>query len=155
MKTNCFFLLPLTLILIVANLSTNSLKAQTQDVNFYELLNFLYENDSSLNVPDSLKSGSAKEIDRMNLIWGPRLSPDGDVSKAATAIVNYTNSYTGGYPETGCGLVTTNWKEEDLMGNVGNNRATKGNGQINRIAFDPRYGISSNTIYAASFYGGL
>jgi len=149
MKKICLFLF--------CFISFNSLFSQDppSPINFYQLLDYLYENDSSLQVHDTLKSGSAKDIDRTKFLWGPRLSPDGDVSKAAAATINYTNAYTGSTPESGCGLVITNWREEGPFGTVSSDRVPSGTGQINRITFDPRYGISSHTIYGGSFYGGL
>src|SRR5690554_1807311 len=61
--------------------------------NFYTVLDSLYKNDTNLLLPDSLKSGSVKNIDRMNEIWSQRLSPHGEVSVAAEKMISYSQSF--------------------------------------------------------------
>lgn len=142
-------IIPFIVSLIVFAFSASS-QSTTFD-NFYELTDFLYANDSMLHVPDSEKTGVAKDIDRMNNLWTCRLSPYGKVDSAAKAYVDYVKNHSiMGQSGNACGIDTVKWREEGPFGNVG-----WGNGQINRILFHPGYGISSNTIYAGSFYGGL
>lgn len=104
------------------------------------------------------------------MIWGPRLAPDGRMSRANQAMLAYTKSYMNIPPLGGGNSQTTpvilpsacpasiTWGElghlSPLVG-TGSEQA-KGMGQIQRLAFHPAYNGSSNQIiYAGSHYGGL
>ncbi len=138
-------LVVLTLLILQASFAQES-----PTTNFYSLLDSLYQNDSNLSLPDSLKSGATKDIDRMKLMWSPALSPHGDASIGANAIINYSNQFNSGPP--GTSDIEGNWRPE---GPIGSNNFEH-TGQIHRITFDSKYdGVSNKTIYAGSFFGGL
>lgn len=93
---------------------------------------------------DSIPS---KQIQRLTKIWGPRLAPSGDAAIAGEAYYEYAQNYSNYQSNT----YNPNWEE---IGPIGTNTEAT-NGQIHNIIFDPGYGITNQTIYACSSYGGL
>src|SRR5690554_7955561 len=85
--------------------------------NFYTVLDSLYDNDTNLLLPDSLKSGSVKNIDRMNEIWSQRLSPHGEVSVAAEKMISYSQSFEN-QVNNKSGASSANWTPEGPFGTV-------------------------------------
>lgn len=107
--------------------------------NFFDYIE-LYKTQNGDSIP-------SKQIQRLAKIWGPRLAPSGDASMAGAAYYEYAQNYEN-YQST---TYEPNWEE---IGPIGTNtEATLG--QIHNIIFDPGYGISNQTIYACSSFGGL
>lgn len=143
---------------IVAGILLSSVLSAQVDAgsdNFYETIQDLYENDRAVNLPDEEKNGKGKEIDRANRFWAPRLAPHGEVSMAAEAYVEYVNNFNAQSRSAGaCGLEPATWQEEGPYDDA--HYSGGGNGQINRITYDPQFnGTTNKTIYAGSFHGGL
>ncbi|MGH1337694.1 MAG: T9SS type A sorting domain-containing protein [Aureispira sp.] len=138
------------------------------DSSFYTLQDSFYHYYQD----DSTEGGMYNKMRRATMIWGPRLAPDGRMSRANRAMLQYTRAYmnipsigTGGSNTQTSPIVLPNsypaliqWGElghlNPLVG--GNASYAKGMGQIQRLAFHPSYnGTSNQTIYAGSHYGGL
>ncbi|MGE4589854.1 MAG: T9SS type A sorting domain-containing protein [Acidaminococcaceae bacterium] len=98
---------------------------------------------------DTIEGGFKSKIDRLELSWGNRLYPHGDFMIANRAIIDYAENFQ--YIPSD---VDPNWI---CVGpsNTPSNNPSRGVGQIHRIAFDPNYGITNQTVYAASGFGGL
>ena len=118
--------------------------------------------------PDTLEGGVYNQMQRIRMIWGPRLAPDGKMDRVHTARTAYVRAY--GVPSTtGTSRNTTpivlpsnhpsaeDWAELGNTSNLlgGNRRTAKGTGQMHRIAFHPQFGSSNQMVYAGSHYGGL
>lgn len=71
----------LSLLLILLT-STFVVKSQ----NLFDVIDSLYQNDTTFTVADSLKTGYAKDLDRLQYIWHDRLFPHGDIGEAASAM---------------------------------------------------------------------
>jgi hypothetical protein len=108
---------------------------------------------------DSVEEGSSyNQVERMMMIWGDRIYPNGDCKNAANAINSYTNSYR--IKSSDSRFLTGFVPQWTSLGPNGIPANTTGNqhgvGQMHRITFDPGYnGISNRKIYACSSYGGL
>lgn len=121
-----------------------------QPTNFYEYVRDYYEIAPSSESEE--EDGPNEQMARLVKIWGDRLYPDGYVAKAAQALNDYVeqfNSYEGipvvekewnylGPDATGTGPIDAKWT-----------------GRINRILFDPQYGISNWRVFACTAHGGL
>lgn len=99
------------------------------------------------------EGGIGQAVRNLEMIWAPRLFPDGDCREGANAIYNYSVNYlheTSGYdPEWTC-LGPTGLPDGYSWDNY------RGNGQMHRIVFAPNYdNTSCKTIYACSSFGGL
>lgn len=116
---------------------------------------------------DTLEGGYYNQMQRIRLTWGSRLAPDGNMRRAHRARTDYVRAYpittvSGSNFNTQVSLPlshpnVSDWEElghtSDLLGD--NKREAKGMGQIHRLAFHPQFGVSNQTIYAGSHYGGL
>jgi hypothetical protein len=125
--------------------------------NFYKTSELVANKSKPKSEADEEGSYFAK-TERMMLIWGPRLYPDGDCKRAAGAINSYAGSYTN--RSITKGFMTGFTPVWQCLGPNGVPTATCGNqngvGQMHRLTFDPRYnGTTNKTIYASSSYGGL
>jgi len=146
----------LLLLSILMTLVTFDLKAQKQSgANLFEFMRHYYEDNPFNATGDTSKrNGFAKEYDRTFQIWGPRLYPYGNFKFATQALSDYhqnfqannnSNSYFDTIPWSALG-------PQEVLSLQGRD----GIGQIHRITLDPQFNNNSNqTIYAASFYGGL
>ncbi len=137
------------------------------DSSFYTLQDSFYHYYQD----DSTEGGLYNKMRRASMIWGPRLAPDGRMSRANKAMLDYTRVYmnipssSGGSNSLTTPIVlpatypsSIPWTElGHTMPLVGNNADNaKGMGQIQRLAFHPAYdGGSNQLIYAGSHYGGL
>ena len=68
-------------LLIPTCVCAQSLKINSSD-NFYDVI----KRNMTLYATDSSEGGTCKQLERMNKIWGERLSPHGDFTIAANAI---------------------------------------------------------------------
>ncbi|MCK9290584.1 MAG: T9SS type A sorting domain-containing protein [Bacteroidales bacterium] len=132
---------PLTTKSQVANLPENA--------TFYDYLNAFYNSDR-YNPEDETEGGQKVAHERLSQIWGKRLYPHGDFSIANRAIIDYAQSFTPFDNRS----ENPNWV---CIGpsNGPANSSSNGVGQIHRITFDPGYGMSNQTIYACTGFGGL
>lgn len=141
--------------------------SQNESPILQEDLKIIYENDSAFTEPDSNFTGYQKRFQRIEKLYGPRLFPSGDFNVGANGIKSYFNSFNeqantqnSSSSALTCGSVTMNWTEEGPFEKAPYN-GRPGNGQINRICFDPQFNLQdtngqiNQTIYAGSFHGGL
>lgn len=122
-----------------------------QPTNFYEYVKSFYEQEDLDNEEDD---GPEERVDRLYKIWGERLYPHGDILKMIEGYNDYTDQF---WSEGGIPSVPAHWRE---LGPVGNNSGGYDNmitcpGRVNRLTFDPKYGVSNFRIYACSAHGGL
>ncbi len=113
----------------------------------YDFMNQYFNNP--VYQPSNNEGGTDEYIKKTYKLWGKSLHPSGDFSVAASAITNYANNYS-----FQSSTHNPNWVElgptEDPYG------SQSGVGQIHRLAYDPNYdGVSNQTIYAGTGYGGL
>ncbi|MDY0104825.1 MAG: hypothetical protein RBS07_17975 [Lentimicrobium sp.] len=153
MKTICTIkkLIAISLFFLMS-LNSNSLFCQILSVpetsNFFEYLEHFTESKRYSDL-DTTEGGSKAQVERLLSYWGSRLHPHGDFSIANNAIIDYALNYNHVNS-----TVNPNWT---CVGpsNTPSNNQNRGVGQIHRISFDPFYGISNNTVYASTGYGGL
>lgn len=138
----CFFFLGL------ATNTTGQIFTLPTGSNFYDYLEAA-RTSSFYSDDDTLEGGFKSQHDRIALQWGSRLYPHGDFMVANRAIIDYAQNYQ--YVPSN---IDPNWI---CVGpsNTPVNNDYRGVGQIHRIAFDPNYGISNQTVYASSGFGGL
>ena len=153
------------LFLLLVCISTNSF-AQFKihpDSSFYSFLDsfsYYYQDDGT-------EGGLYNHVRRDIMTWGTRLAPDGKMSKATQAMMNYSRSYIPppapipSAPTTTITFPSTHPFDPSLAelgtsSTVSGTNAGRGMGQIQRIAFHPNYdGTNNRTLYAGSHYGGL
>lgn len=150
MNKNILKILLVLIIISFTNYSYSQLVSLPPNSNFYDYMEVFY--NSSKNDPnDDTEGGDVAVHRRLNLVWGSRLYPHGDFSVANQAIVDYATNYTAVDNVSD----NANWICIGPSDNPDYSTNTRGVGQIHRITFDPYYGISNQTIYACSGYGGL
>ncbi len=118
--------------------------------------------------PDTLEGGDYNKIQRARMTWGPRLAPDGNMSRATAARIAYTRGYHNihhtssatptpqAFPPTH--PASLDWDELGPVAPVVGSFASNGYGmgQIHRLAFHPAYnGTTNQILYAGSHYAGL
>ena len=101
------------------------------------------------------EGGLNNHMNRMTYIWLPRLYPHGNIAIAEEALNDYACQYQ--YVPS---AYNPEWTCIGPTGRPGGSISSRGNGQIQRITFDPRYGTLvdgsiNQTIYAASSFGGV
>jgi hypothetical protein len=129
------------------------------DSSFYTFLDSFYYYYQD----DGTEGGLYNRVRRDRMTWGPRLAPDGRMSRATQALTTYTSQYKnigGTASATGTPLPASYapnipWRELGPL-TTPVRAMHRGMGQIHRIAFHPQYDGSTNqTVYAGSHYGGL
>ncbi|MGH1334731.1 MAG: T9SS type A sorting domain-containing protein [Aureispira sp.] len=140
--------------------------AVPSDSSFYTLQDSFYQYYQD----DSTEGGMYNKMRRATMIWGPRLAPDGRMSRANQAMLAYTRAYMnipplgGGNSQTTPVILPSAYPASITWGELGHlsplvgtgSEQAKGMGQIQRLAFHPAYNGSSNQIiYAGAHYGGL
>lgn len=132
--------------LLILLLVTTGMFAQN---NFYGGLTEFYRvNPRPAGTNEEIESSAYNAMNRVAMIWGPRLfAHGGDQSAAATAMIDYAQNYTPTMSDLD--PEWTNLGPNSSFTNYG------GVGRIERICFDPQYnGLTNQTLYATSF-GGL
>ncbi|MFK7795837.1 MAG: hypothetical protein AB8E82_00180, partial [Aureispira sp.] len=144
-------------------LPCTSASAQFQihpDSSFYTFLDSFY----TYHQDDSTEGGLYNRVRRDVMTWGTRLAPNGNMSTATQALMNYASAYKNiGGLASATGIVLPSvyspsvaWRELGPLTTPSGSSAGKGMGQIHRIAFHPQYnGGSNQTLYAGSHFGGL
>jgi len=113
------------------------------DPNFFTIYsNYLQNYDFPAEVEEGCE---LNHFQRWSSFWGPRLTPSGDFSVAAEAILQHVSNYNINQKSSS---VNSNWTE---LGPSVNN--IMGVGQIKAIAFDPI--DPANIIYAGAPVGGV
>jgi len=118
--------------------------------NVYDFTNQYF--NSPTYQPSNHEGGADEYIKKTLKLWSNSLHPSGNFSIAAQAITDYANNYS-----FSSSSYSPNWIElgpfEDPNTPSG---GSSGVGQIHRLEFDPNYdGITNQTIYAGTGYGGL
>lgn len=136
------------LLFFISSLLSAQILSLPGNANFFDYLQAA-RNSDYFSDQDTAEGGFKAKLTRLELQWGSRLYPHGNFSIANRAIIEYANNYQF-VPSS----VQPNWV---CIGpaNTPTNDPSRGVGQIHRITFAPDYGISNNTIYASSGFGGL
>jgi len=109
---------------------------------------------------DSSDVSMGKTLNRLSLIWGPRLTPHGDFGIASRAMHEYREEFlnNGGHTYLTVSRNAGSWK---CLGPTGGyaelgSRSTQGVGRIHRLAFDPNFDwVQNRKMYATTGFGGL
>ncbi len=133
-----------TVIIIIVSayslLSFSQVKKLAPESNFYDFLIKYYAEKDSVNE-------ISIQTERLEKIWVPKLSPDGNCEIAAESIKYYAENYDN-YKNSD---YSPNWTE---LGPIGNTLCNIG--RIHSVRFDPNYnGASNQTLYCCSSNGGL
>ncbi len=160
----CYYRINLLLVLcLIGGLSSFNSRAQVPNVDlstvpFYQdNFQLLSEIDSMQQDTNFVMNGYYKEPYRAMRTWGPRLYPHGDMRLASNAYADYFAGFHSTQVNTSsCNVYEAEWEYTGSNGLPDYKRGLSSAGQINRLAFDPNYNNTTNqTIYGASFYGGL
>jgi hypothetical protein len=142
-------LIPFFYLVLCPLFSESQITSLPENATFYDYMDSFYSSDR-YDPNDDSEGGAKAEHERLSHVWGKRLHPHGDFSIANKAIIDYANSFV----PVNIKAENPNW---NCIGPSNNpiNSVSHGVGQIHRISFDPGYGISNQTIYACTGFGGL
>jgi hypothetical protein len=149
MHENWIILVIICLTIFTPITSKSQVANLPENATFYDYLNAFYSSER-YNPDDETEGGQKVAHERLSQIWSKRLYPHGDFSIANRAIIDYAQSFTP---------VDNRYENPNWVcigpsdGPV--NSSSNGVGQIHRITFDPGYGVSNQTIYACTGFGGL
>lgn len=123
----------------------------SQPTTFNEYLRDYYESDDFTPSGDG-EDGMNEQVQRIAKVWQERLYPNGSIAKAAVGLNSYVEEF---FSTEGIPAISADWRYLGPYADQSGTLDAGWSGRINRILFDPGYGLSNWRIYACTAHGGL